>query len=96
MITPHHGKLKRGIVQDYDGNIVDGPYHDKGNDNAIQLNHYFTKSKEEFLAKCKRGRADIPEIRDFESSFALHNRNEIEDTSAWDFFRSTPIDIASL
>ncbi|WP_158809671.1 glycosyltransferase family 2 protein [Beijerinckia sp. L45] len=50
-----------------------------------QVNHYFTKSREEFEKKRLRGRADLPpealdRLRSREE-FALYDRNEHSDTS---------------
>lgn len=47
--------------------------------NVLRCNHYHTKSKEEYRARCDRGRIDYPVKRDFDSNFALHDKNEIED-----------------
>lgn len=44
----------------------------------LRLNHYFTKSKEEFIAKRSRGMADNCGIRPFED-FLAHDVNDVED-----------------
>jgi len=51
-----------------------------GTADVLAINHYHTKSKEEYKQKCLRGRADTGEVRDFESSFAAHDVNEVKDT----------------
>jgi hypothetical protein len=86
MVSPHHGVLWFGHAHDCHGTIVNGPYNPQGTDDIACIHHYFTKSKEEFLLKCKRGRADIPEFREFERDFYRHDCNEIEDTTAWEIF----------
>lgn len=45
----------------------------------IRFNHYFTKSKEEFIAKRNRGKADRFDIRPM-SEFDIFDRNECTDT----------------
>lgn len=46
--------------------------------NEIRINHYFTKSKEEFLKKRNRGMADQNGVRDL-NDFFIHDRNEVYD-----------------
>ena len=45
------------------------PFNNDGNDSVIQLNHYFCKSREEFMKKIERGRADITEKRTMREFF---------------------------
>ena len=44
----------------------------------IGINHYFTKSKEEFIKKRNRGKADLSDLRDM-SEFDIHDQNDIYD-----------------
>ena len=46
----------------------------------ICIHHYFTKSKEEFLIKRARGRADIDEIRSLQD-FEHFDFNDVYDDS---------------
>jgi hypothetical protein len=63
-----------------------GPFHVNGGIEVAQLNHYFTKSKEEFKLKAQRGRADTGTVRPL-SDFDSHNFNEIEDLLALNFMK---------
>ncbi len=45
----------------------------------IRINHYFTKSREEFIAKVKRGKADMLSFRSV-NEFDEQDRNEVHDT----------------
>lgn len=45
------------------------PFNEKGDTSIIQLNHYFCKSREEFMLKIERGRADIIEKRTMNEFF---------------------------
>ncbi len=45
----------------------------------IRINHYFSKSKEEFLRKKARGMADVSGERPMED-FYVHDQNELQDT----------------
>lgn len=87
MVSPHHGLLRYGVAKDCHDIVVQGPYNPQGSDSIACIHHYFTKSREEFQYKCLRGRADIPEVRTFSKDFDRHDLNEIEDSSAWDFFQ---------
>jgi hypothetical protein len=64
---------------------VSGSFNFDGPTDVIQLNHYFVKTKQEFLNKIGRGRADCASIRN-ENDFEFHNLNEFEDLTAYNFF----------
>jgi hypothetical protein len=82
---PHHvGKFK---WVDPSGNRNSGPFNENGNDHVLQLNHYFTKTKDEFKLKSKRGSADVGHGKSIEL-FDHHNINEIEDFTALNFYNS--------
>lgn len=88
MINPHYGTLLHGKALDPNGVEVTEALHPQGTDDVAAVYHYFTKSKQEFLYKCIRGRADIPELREYIRDFEAHDKNDIDDTTALDFFRS--------
>lgn len=88
MISPHHCILRTGKTYDCNGTMINGPYNEFGNDEVACVNHYFTKSEQEFREKCMRGRADLLEYRTFEADFYRHDINETVDTSAWDFLQN--------
>jgi len=52
---------------------------------GLYVNHYHTKSKDEYRIKCQKPRADTGETRDFESSFIAHDRNEVRDEHCLQF-----------
>ncbi len=57
---PHFMILKKGFNnKNTNGQIIKGPYMDPVYDVAV-LHHYRTKSKEEYIQKTVRGRADLP------------------------------------
>lgn len=45
----------------------------------LRCNHLHTKSREEYRARCEKGRVDIPCKRDFETNFPMHDKNEVQD-----------------
>jgi len=61
-----------------------GPFNNNGDDSIAIINHYFVKTKDEFLLKCERGRADSIINRNL-NEFNSHNFNEIEDLTAMNF-----------
>jgi hypothetical protein len=61
-----------------------GPFNRPGNDNIAVIHHYFGKTKQEFLLKCERGRADTTTKRNLDD-FDSHNFNEVEDLTAYNF-----------
>jgi hypothetical protein len=65
--------------------IDNSPFNHNGPIDVAQINHYFCKTKDEFVKKRDRGRADTGTFRDI-SDFAQHNKNEIEDLFAYNFF----------
>lgn len=65
--------------------IDNTPFNYNGPIDVIQINHYFTKTKKEFIKKVNRGRADTGTFRSM-SEFDKHNLNEIEDLTAYNFF----------
>jgi len=65
--------------------INNTPFNSDGPIDIAQINHYFTKTKEEFINKRNRGRADNGAIRKLED-FDDHNFNDIEDLSAYNFY----------
>ena len=84
---PHVAKFRMGCsVYDENFEEVLNDANLKNPMKKIQLNHYYTKSLEEFILKRNRGRADDGtryNLNDFEFS----DRNEIEDTRLRDFYR---------
>ena len=75
------------------------PIHNAFNENytidIAQINHYFTKSAEEFIAKARRGRADTGEQRNVEIEFNQFKDiwNEFEDTTLIEKYLSKLKDI---
>ncbi len=87
--NPHYptSMVNGTFIKDIDGNYIYGAFNNIANDKICQLNHYFTKSKEEFERKRLRGRADFSEIRPPEH-FQQHDFNEVEDLTAMNFMYS--------
>jgi hypothetical protein len=64
--------------------IDNSPFNYNGPIDVAQINHYFCKTKDEFIEKLNRGRADNGTHRDI-SDFNDNNFNEIEDLTAMNF-----------
>lgn len=81
--SPHFFKLKPGSTYiDARNNPINGPFNQNPSIDLIQINHYYTKSVEEFVKKAERGRADNGEKRDVKTEFEPHRLvwNEYQDT----------------
>ena len=80
--TVHDIDVKEGHIKCTNGTIIQGPWNDAIDLSVIQLNHYKTKTLEEFMYIRQRGRADIASQETREKileSFHAHNFNEVED-----------------
>jgi hypothetical protein len=64
-----------------------GPFNKNGSDEIAQLNHYFCKSKDEFIQKVSRGRADTTQFRSLQE-FKHLDINEVEDLFALNFYQN--------
>lgn len=86
MVNPHCANV---VTANLEGNTFLGPFNEVNLEvpHRLELFHYFVKTPEEFAEKCRRGRADTTQKRKFEDDFGRHNFNEVEDTTAWDFYR---------
>ena len=78
-ITPHNPEYLEGLynISEQRKKIV-GPFNFNGTCERIRINHYFTKSYDEFLSKRERGKADSFGIRSLED-FNDHNQDKIVD-----------------
>lgn len=84
-------------VRSADGQaIVSGPYNHGVHGCPAWLNHYFCKTRAEFVYKIRRGRIDIAwpadsrlSMGDYERRWRSYNRNESEDFTARDFYLGT-------
>ena len=84
-VNPHYGNWAAVNLQK---NAVIGPFNTQQLDQVqpIELNHYVVKTWDECLAKCSRGRADASCKRNAEEFFREHDKNDIENTIAKDFY----------
>lgn len=84
-VNPHYGNW---AAVNFDKNAVVGPFIYDNLDviRPIELNHYVVKTYEEAKEKCARGRADCAQKRDLDAFFKEHDINEIENTTAKEFY----------
>ncbi len=90
-------KLSEGVIMDVhnpnsrwvatDKTIHKGPFNYNGNDEIAQINHYYSKTVEEFNLKSLRGRADTEDynLRANMGHYHNANRNDIDDLFAYNF-----------
>lgn len=80
--NPHYPIYKRGYIAiDTTGKYVESWENKIYEYKGLRINHYFTKSKEEWIKRRSIGRADISSVRSIEEFFE-HDKNEVEDRSA--------------
>ena len=76
----HYPIYRRGSQNlDENGKIISGTRTEQVNFDKIRINHYFTKSKEETIAKLNKGVATAPVLRTM-GFFNANDRNEVIDT----------------
>lgn len=79
-LSPHCPNYIRGYCElDENGEVIKGSLTDEVSFDKIRVNHYWSKSKEEFLKKQARGRPDGGIIRGMDDFYA-HDQNIIKDT----------------
>jgi hypothetical protein len=90
--NPHQPNLRQGQKVDMGGNIYNLTVSDHAYGNIAAINHYHTKSYEEYLTKIERGRAtmrrDNPNFHRDISFFDERDFNDVVDTWAWDDFNN--------
>ena len=67
--------------------LFSGSFNRNTLDDIAQINHYFSKTREEFIEKINRGRSDTYQKRTIDE-FDAHNINEIEDVTALKFIHN--------
>ena len=83
MVNPHYPNV---MLNDTNLNEVLGPFNFKGDIDVAQINHYFCKTRPEFIKKINRGQADQYAKRKLEE-FESHDKNEVDDFLALNYFR---------
>ena len=95
----HTPVLAQGCLIDEHRVVVGGfgnpDHHPVPEARNLVINHYFGKSRAEWEAKRRKGRADGPGPRR-DSDFAAHDRNEVEDRSILRFEPAVEAEIARL
>ncbi|MCI8347592.1 MAG: glycosyltransferase family 92 protein [Bacilli bacterium] len=77
--NPHYPVYMKGYYSiDEDGHVIKGPFNSYGQCKKMQINHYFTKSKTEYVLKALRGKADSQSFRGMKD-FIKHDQNAIYD-----------------
>jgi len=85
--TMHDVILSNGYIKNTNGQIINGPFNHNVDLSYIQLNHYKCKTLEEFKYISSRGQADRNVIPpDPIKNFAHYDINEVEDSTAHDFY----------
>ena len=83
MMYPHN---THGSAMDTNGNYFNGPFNHGGPMDVAYINHYHSKTKEDWDLRCARGRADDNSTQSTEIwNNEININNEVEDLSAYNF-----------
>ena len=78
--NPHYPLCRRGFYNlDENGIPIAAAWTSKVSFQTIRINHYFSKSREEYTAKKSRGRATVNQYRTAKD-FEAYDQNLIRDT----------------
>ncbi len=86
MVIHHPSDLSGKSFYNTKKKPIQGPFNYDTDDSIVQLNHYWTKSDEELVNKVNRGRATTVAKRKLEDLKPFLKMNDVEDTSAIDFY----------
>lgn len=88
-ISPHYPIYKLGAysINDSDGSRLWGWFCHEVKYETLRINHYFTKSEEEYKKKHARGLADRNQLYNFHEMFIQYNLNDIEDYSMYQYIK---------
>jgi hypothetical protein len=88
-VHPHYPALKRGTLHDTNGLVFhETSRNPQGDDRIAVVHHYRIKSRDEFVEKMNRGPVDHK--FNTPDEFIRDDKNDVEDTRAWDFYRAQP------
>lgn len=82
----HNPVLAHGKFRNCRGHEIDGYINNDFDDSIAQLNHYCTKSNQEYNWKIQRGRGSLPTKRNYSDLEPYLGYNHTEDLSAHWFF----------
>jgi glycosyltransferase involved in cell wall biosynthesis len=96
---PHIFATTRGSVDEHGRPMARDPavpaLYQNCSHERIRINHYFTKSAEDWAIKQARGRADQSSLRP-DRDFAIHDRNDVEDLTILRFLPRLRASLAKL
>ena len=81
--------------KDTNGKIIEWLFNKDGPVDIAVINHYFTKTREEFNTKQTRARADTGEVRP-DSNYNKHNFNDVPDNSAYKIYERAQAEYAKI
>ena len=85
--NPHRPRLNRGYVHDTNKQPIIDSFNRLGDSRIACINHYFTKSEQEFRDKIERGRADVIQKISTSELDDIHTKNnDVYNSDAWDFY----------
>jgi len=96
----HSITISRGHIKSTNGCTIVGPHNKNIDISIIQLNHYKSKTLQEFRCIRAHGHADIVKSKqveeDIDSNFKVFNINDVEDLTAYNFYRTAVMGVTSI
>jgi hypothetical protein len=80
---PHHFRVGCGTFAE-SGERVAGPFTSKPSHRLLRINHYVSKSRQEYLRRIARGKADMASRRE-PSEFDQYQAADVDDRTIWRF-----------
>ncbi len=90
---PHHFHVRCGTVNEA-GELVSGPFTAKASHQLLRINHYVTKSREEYRQRIALGRADLARSREL-SEYDHYQAQEVDDHEIWRFLPELKVRLAT-
>ena len=87
--NPHNPQYQRGFYTiDMEGHLIGSFYHQIASFCGLRINHYFCKSKQEWVDRRKIGRGDKVDVVRKIDDFYAHDRNDVYDDIALKYARN--------
>ena len=91
--NPHHFQVRGGTCNE-SGEEVRGPFNRSSGNRLLRINHYHTKSRQEYLQRIARGKADRCAQRE-PAEFDYYQSREVDDRTIWQFLPALKLRLAA-
>jgi len=92
--NPHYFQVRGGTCNEA-GEEVNGPFSSPPSHRLLRINHYHTKSRQEYLQRIALGKADGGAQRDL-AEFEHYQLKEVDDRAIWRFLPALKTRLAAM